>query len=51
MSNAIEKLLNPSAIAILGATEGEHRIGGRVEGEYVDMIYPFMTGRSVKILE
>ncbi|MEM7428726.1 MAG: acetate--CoA ligase family protein [Pseudomonadota bacterium] len=52
MNRAIEKLLNPSAVAILGATEGEHRIGGRVlhymrRSGFPGAIYPVNPKREV----
>ncbi len=51
MTDAIEKLLNPSSVAILGATEGEHRIGGRVlhymkRGGFAGPIYPVNPNRE-----
>ncbi len=51
MSADLHALLNPSSVAILGATEGEHRIGGRVmrfmhESGFAGPIYPVNPRRE-----
>lgn len=51
MQDTIKHLLNPSAITIMGATEGEHRIGGRVmhyilRAGFKGEIYPVNPGRE-----
>ena len=51
MSEAIKHLLNPEAVVIVGATEGEHRIGGRVlhyilRAGFKGKIYPVNPGRD-----
>lgn len=51
MSEAIKHLLNPEAVVIVGATEGEHRIGGRVlhyilRAGFDGAVYPVNPGRD-----
>ena len=51
MSEAIKHLLNPEAVVIVGATEGEHRIGGRVlhyilRAGFKGPVYPVNPGRD-----
>ncbi len=51
MSEAIKHLLNPEAVVIVGATEGEHRIGGRVlhyilRAGFKGRVYPVNPGRD-----
>ncbi len=51
MSEAIKHLLNPEAVVIVGATEGEHRIGGRVlryilRAGFKGAVYPVNPGRD-----
>ncbi len=51
MSEAIKHLLNPQAVVIVGATEGEHRIGGRVlhyilRAGFKGPVYPVNPGRD-----
>lgn len=51
MSEAIKHLLNPEAVVIVGATEGEHRIGGRVlhyilRAGFKGTVYPVNPGRD-----
>ena len=51
MSEAIKRLLNAKSVIIVGATEGEHRIGGRVlhyilRSGFEGAVYPVNPGRD-----
>ena len=52
MSDTIKHLLSPDAVAILGATDGEHRIGGRVmhyilRAGFAGPVYPVNPNRDM----